>query len=76
MRELYIFSIMEEFAIAFIQVYLYQTGAAVYLTSNRASHPLVESSKSKRHDGLPQEHPQAAEDGQKQYESSGRQLTK
>jgi hypothetical protein len=51
-------------------------GATIYLTTNRATHPLVEGSKSQRREGLPQEHPQAPEHGQNHYESSGRQLTR
>jgi hypothetical protein len=51
-------------------------GAAFYLTTNRATHPMVEGGSSKRQDGLPQEHPNAAEEGRNHFESGGRQLTK
>ena len=51
-------------------------GAALYLLTNRSTHPLVESGKSKRGDGLPQELPGSHEHGQKHFESSGRKLTR
>ena len=51
-------------------------GAALYLTTNRSTHPLVETGKNKRGDGLPQEVPGSHEDGQQHFESSGRKLTR
>ena len=52
------------------------TGAALYLTTNRSTHPLVESGKNKRGDGLPQEIEGSHEHGQQHFESSGRKLTR